>query len=188
MSKFKNLKLFNILVIALVPLLFIAMVATVTLAAMTASQEGKNTIVITGVGETTGQFVSSTGLFPGGNFVGTFSLTYAGADSNDTSTVTVSNFEITGITAHTANGDFTVANNGGAYFATGDVTSAVFDSSDDSYVLTANAAKNFTVSFAVATWNEGDGTDTTNVNPTTFLTNSVTSITIDFTFDVTATA
>ncbi len=64
MTKLSKLKMFNILVFALIPLLVVAMVTTVTLAAMTAGGYGQNTINIGSIGTMTSS-ATATAIYPG---------------------------------------------------------------------------------------------------------------------------
>ncbi len=188
MSKFSNLKTYNIMIFALIPILFIAMVATVTLAAMTDTEEGKNTITITGMGPVTASITTTTGLYPGGDFVGAISLAYARGNGYDASSITVSNFEITSVTANLSNSKtqpVSVSTETNTFdYITGNYTftPSGADTNDlangGTLSITAGTPQTVNLKFTLK-----DGSST-NGTPATALLNCVKSLTINYTFTV----
>lgn len=178
MAKFNKLKTYNIMIFALVPLLIIAMVATVTLAAMTTREEGKNTIPIANVGTITGTVTASDKLYPGGTFDINLNFDYSGATGISGVVVDVASFTITSITATTASNTYS------------NIVATDYFTSDDLLDGTG-AANNITVNQggtapAIIRVTVKPGTDgTSNIDPSHCLTYSVTSIQINFTVNVT---
>ena len=105
MAKFEKLKTYNILVFALVPLLIIALVATVTLAAMTDRAEGNNVIEIAGAGTLTTTFVAG-GLYPGSTCNVTMQFAYNDTNMPAGSSVVLDadTFQVTNIKYSTNDG------------------------------------------------------------------------------------
>ena len=197
MAKFNKLKTYNIMIFALVPLLIIAMVATVTLAAMTDSKEGKNSITIANLGTLSASVtVDATvpSIYPGATNVDipvTFS--YSGANGIGSVAVDVSSFNITSIVATSNSNKTYKISNPSLYLnyttSPTDVSPKLLDSSKQGTDITINAPTTATPTSANAyiriSFNDGvDNTDS-QLNPDNHLTYSIKSIQINFTVNVT---
>lgn len=178
MAKFSKLKTYNIMIFALVPLLIIAMVATVTLAAMTAREEGKNTITIANVGTLIGTLTTSDELYPGGTFDIDFNFSYSGANGINSVNVDVSSFTITSITATTATKSY--PNIPAANYFT---SSTLLNGSGTATNISVSNGSTAPAIIQV-TLKNGAGSGS-NISPSDQLTYSVTSIQINFTVNVT---
>lgn len=190
-TKLSKLKMFNILVFALIPLLVVAMVTTVTLAAMTAGGYGQNTINIGKLGTVDCTAVAANGVYPGNKATATLTLKYAKSGSYNANAVTVSGFTIDSVTiksGETTLASFSSATNG----AYGPISNIILDK--DSYTIqldsTADAVLSFDITAGAGTKREygEDGVsdsrnDSANDN-VNFLVNSATAIEISFTLQV----
>ena len=177
MGKFEKLKTYNILIFALVPLLIIALAATVTLAAMTDRVEGKNIINIAGAGTLTVTVATNnTGaVYPGGTSGIAVEFTYTDDTLPSTSAVTLDadTIEVTGINYSTNGTSYTAVNSSAvASYLTCALSSDVTVQNGQATAATLN----ITV---------GPGTgDFSPVDPADRLTYSVTDLRITFTINV----
>ena len=96
MSKLKNLKTLNIYLILLASVLVVALTATITFAAMTATQKGSNTITIGSLGTITCE-VSLSNLYPGGTSTGNVTFQVSNQDTQLTG-LQLSGFKLSSIT------------------------------------------------------------------------------------------
>lgn len=182
MTKLSKLKMFNILVFALIPLLVVAMVTTVTLAAMTVGGYGQNTINIGKLGTVDCTTVVANGVYPGNNATATLTLNYTKSGSYNANAVTVSGFTINSVTiksGETQLATFTSATNG----AYGPISNIALDK--ESYTIqldgTATAVLSFNITVGASSGRDADEISSDHQN---FLVNSATSIVINFTLQV----
>ncbi len=182
MTKLSKLKMFNILVFALIPLLVVAMVTTVTLAAMTAGGYGQNTINIGKLGTVDcSTTIDANGVYPGNdNATAKLTLTYTKSGSYNAKAVTVSGFTIKSVTiksGETTLASFTSATNG----AYGPISNIVLDK--DSYTIQIDGSATAVLSFEISA-GANSGYTATSSDPQNYLVNSATSIEISFTLQV----
>lgn len=177
MTKLSKLKMFNILVFALIPLLVVAMVTTVTLAAMTAGGYGQNTINIGKLGTVNCTAVVAKGVYPGNKATATLTLKYAKSGSYNASAVTVSGFTVKGVTI--TSGSTTLANFTGSTY--GPISGVALDKT--SYTIQLNGTATAVLSFNITAGTDS-GYTATSSDPQKYLVNSATSIVISFTLQV----
>lgn len=198
MSKFGKLKMYNILVFALIPILIAAMAATITLAAMTATKEGKNTIQISGIGDLTCT-VSATGLYPDSTQNISMTFNYAG-DKNDKANslnsviIDFNTFKFTEVTATSDSGkayavnlDSTNAHNKPAYFTSYKLLNGATDVTSSTVTVTKETPVTITLQAVMKAGDSGyTGTAPTDdsLGPKNYLTNSVKSVAMKFTVAV----
>ena len=194
MSKLKNLKTLNIYLILLASVLVVALTATITFAAMTATQKGSNTITIGSLG-TIDCTVTIDNLYPGGTSTGDVTFTVDGQDSQ-LKGLQLSGFKLTSI--------ILTGNSGAAYPVS---SGSMFDSVDlkigegNNEISLKSASKdwtdlsnglNCTITIKAplgATTGQivGNNTGVEICKPTDgYLTNSIKSATLTFTINVSA--
>lgn len=179
MTKLSKLKMFNILVFALIPLLVVAMVTTVTLAAMTAGGYGQNTINIGKLGTVNCTAVVAKGVYPGNKATATLTLKYAKSGSYNASAVTVGGFTVKSVTIKS--GSTTLANftTGSTY---GPISGVALDKT--SYTIQLNGTATAVLSFNITAGANSGRTDNISSDPQKYLVNSATAIEISFTLQV----
>ena len=192
MTKFNKLKTFNILIFALVPLLLIAMAATVTLGAMTAGGYGQNTIQIGRIGTVT--CTATTGsIYPGATQTIDLTLKYTGVDNaQNISEVTIApeDVKVTSIDIYTEKkGAWSVDKKEYPLFATGTNANAFLSNftvnNGSTITLEKDVEQKVSVSFKVKDGlASGSSSDAT--TPNNYLVYSATKIVIEFSITVTA--
>ncbi|MBQ7977411.1 MAG: hypothetical protein IJ301_02275 [Clostridia bacterium] len=200
MGKFEKLKSYNLMLMILVPLLIVAMVATVTLAAMTVSKDGKNTIQIGGVGSITCT-ATATGLYPGSTQNISLVFSYAG-DTNTSANVANSiildfaTFKFTSVKAvsgsnasgYTVNLNNTNAHNMPVYFSSYDLFLLNSSTSIKDSKVTVTKGSPVTIILAAVLKegiNDNLGTSNANATPANYLMNSTNNLIMNFTISAT---
>ena len=193
MTKFNKLKTFNILIFALVPLLLIAMVATVTLGAMTAGGYGQNTIQIGRIGTVT--CTATTGsIYPGATQTIELTLKYTGVDNAqniNTVTIAPSDVLVKGIKVYAPshNTDSTAWDVTGTLYDTGTNANAFLSNftvnNGSTITLQKDVQQVVPVSFKVRDGMDA-GASSSDSTPNNYLVYSATKIVITFSITVTA--
>lgn len=179
MTKLNKLKMFNILVFALIPILIVAMVTTITLAAMTTGGYGQNVINIGKLGTVECTAVASTtGVYPGGSASATLTFKYTPEGSYNASAVTVSNFKVTQVKIMSGTTTMATLNeSNGKFGPISNITCTLPTSIAKGNTATA------TLSFSVGP-GAVDAHSSEDSDPSNYLVNSATSIVITFTLNV----
>lgn len=198
MGKFEKLKTYNLMLMILVPLLIVAMVATVTLAAMTVSKDGKNTIQIGGVGSITCT-ATATGLYPGSTQNISLVFSYAG-DTNTSANVANSiildfnTFKFTSVKAvsgsnasgYTVNLNNTNAHNMPVYFSSYDLLNGSTSIKSSTVTVTKGSPVTITLKAVLKEGiNDNLGTSNANATPANYLMNSTNNLIMNFTISAT---
>lgn len=187
MTKFKKLKTYNILIFALVPLLLIAMVATVTLAAMTHGVEGGNTINIGRIGTVSCTVnADSDEIYPGGTSTVNLSMTYSGvAGSQNINQITIapSSFSIKSIKVYTPNHN--TDSTAWTITTPSDFLTNVSFNNNSTVTLNKGTAKAVPLKFTVKEGMDSGSTSSENT-PKYYLVYSATKIVINFDITVSA--
>ena len=198
MGKFEKLKTYNLMLMILVPLLIVAMVATVTLAAMTVSKDGKNTIQIGGVGSITCT-ATATGLYPGSTQNISLVFSYAG-DTNTSANVANSiildfaTFKFTSVKAvsgsnasgYTVNLNNANAHNMPVYFSSYDLLNGSTSIKSSKVTVTKGFPVTITLEAVLKEGiNDNLGTSNANATPANYLMNSTNNLIMNFTISST---
>lgn len=198
MGKFEKLKIYNLIVFAFVPLLIVAMVATITLAAMTVSQDGKNVIEISGMGELSCD-VTATDLYPDSTRDITMTFTYAGdknttANSANSVNINFNTFKFTSVKAISASNSSgynvtlnnTNAHNKPAYFTSYTLLNGSTDVTSSTVTVTKGTPVKIILRAVLKPGYTGDAsTANPTLTPSNYLTNSITSLQMAFSVNVT---
>ena len=184
MSKLKNLKTLNIYLILLASVLVVALTATITFAAMTATQKGSNTITIGSLGTITCE-VSLSNLYPGGTSTGNVTFQVSNQDTQLTG-LQLSGFKLSSITLK---GDSTYPITSGSMFDSVSLTVDGTNLTSSSYNWTdlqntLSGSISITAPWGLTTDEILDKEQGSPVNG--YLTNSIDTATLTFTINVSA--